>query len=94
MAHSWSGGAPADLAGSAAGPLTDPLSPDATRLMWAFFRGHRMPAKRRQAVRARSSNAMCVRRRRRLPRPAKATSKTRTVARDEEAVARRASTRA
>ena len=38
MGHSWSGGAPAGAAGDAAGPLTDPLGPDATRLMWAFFR--------------------------------------------------------
>jgi hypothetical protein len=94
MAHSWSGGAPAGSADDAASPLTDPLGPDATHLMWAFFRDHPMPAKRRQAVRARATAATSAQRRRWLPRPAKATSKTRAVARDEEAVARSASTRA
>jgi poly(hydroxyalkanoate) depolymerase family esterase len=72
MAHSWSGGAPAGSVGAAATPLTDPLGPDATRLMWAFFRDHPMPAKRRRALRARSSDATSARRRRRRVRPARA----------------------
>jgi poly(hydroxyalkanoate) depolymerase family esterase len=75
MAHSWSGGAPAGSVGAAATPLTDPLGPDATRLMWAFFRDHPMPAKRRRALRARSSDATSARRRRRRVRPARATAK-------------------
>jgi len=91
MGHSWSGGAPAGSAGDAASPLTDPLGPDATPLMWAFFRDHPTPLERRQAVPARATAATSARRR---GRPAKTTSKTRTVARGEEAVARRASTRA
>jgi hypothetical protein len=81
MAHSWSGGAPAGAAGDAAGPLTDPLGPDATRLMWAFFQDHPMPAKRRQAVRARSSNAMSARRRKGVVRPARGTAKVRAATR-------------
>jgi len=71
MAHSWSGGAPAGSAGDAASPLTDPLGPDATRLIWAFFQDHAMPGKRRQAVRARSSNVTSTRRRKRMVRPAR-----------------------
>jgi hypothetical protein len=77
MAHSWSGGAPAGSAGDAASPLTDPLGPDATRLMWAFFQDHPMPPERRLAVPARATAATSARRRGRRPRPAKATSKTR-----------------
>jgi hypothetical protein len=53
-----------------------------------------MSPERRQAVPARATAATSARRRGRLPRPAKATNKTHTVARDEEAVARPASTRA
>jgi poly(hydroxyalkanoate) depolymerase family esterase len=74
MGHSWSGGAPAGSAGDAASPLTDPLGPNATCLMWAFFQDHPMPAKRRQAVRARSSNGMSARRRKGIVRPARGTA--------------------
>jgi poly(3-hydroxybutyrate) depolymerase len=94
MGHSWSGGAPTGAAGDAAGPLTDPLGPDATRLMWAFFRDHPMPAKRRQAVRARSGNAMSARRRKPTVRPARGTAKACAATHvNSEPVARRAQIR-
>ena len=87
MGHSWSGGAPAGADGEAANSLTDPLGPDATRLMWAFFRDHPMPQRRRRVTPAWPKGATNARRQ--VP-PAKATAHGRAAARraHDEPVAR------
>jgi poly(hydroxyalkanoate) depolymerase family esterase len=70
MGHSWSGGA-AGPADEAASPLTDPLGPDATGLMWAFFQDHPMPGERRRARPTRPEGARVDRRRGAAARPAR-----------------------
>lgn len=40
MGHAWSGGAANGSTSALGGRLTDPLGPDASRLMWQFFEAH------------------------------------------------------
>lgn len=81
MGHSWSGGAESEPAGEGS-PLTDPLGPDASRLIWSFFEDHPMPAQASEPAPARTRGAAGARERGRLGRAIEAAARALDAARE------------